>query len=93
MENKTLIITGHLPDDQQKWHTHDRIFPENTKDFRKIFSRNTFGELVLVFQFFKQFDWETIYFIFKFQKVFSHRIFKNRYSFLFFLRVRRNALR
>ena len=43
----------------------------------------------LVFQLFKQFDFEKRCFIFKFQKLFSHRIFKNGY--LDFLIVCRNV--
>ena len=47
------------------------------REFQKDFSKNTFGELLLTFQFFEQFDLKTRYFISNFQKLFSHRIFKN----------------
>ena len=45
-----------------------------------------------MFQLFKEFDSNLRFFILKFQKVFSHRIFKNGYTFLHFLRVCRNVL-
>ena len=54
-----------------------RLSSENNESFRKTFSKNTFGELLLTFQFFEQFDLKTRYFISNFQKLFSHRIFKN----------------
>ena len=71
---------------------HHRLSPENTKSLRTSFLKSTFGELLLVFQLFKEFDSNLRFFILKFQKVFSHRIFKNGYTFLHFLRVCRNVL-
>ena len=74
-----------------KMTLHHWLSPENSKSFRMIFSENTFGELLLVFQLFEQF-FSGIYFIFKFQKLFSHRILENGYTLLHFLKVFRNVL-
>ena len=38
-----------------------------------------------MFQLFKELDLEILYIIFKFQKVFAQRIFKNGYTFLEFV--------
>ena len=70
---------------------HHRLSSENTKSLRTTFSKDIFGELLLLFQLFKQCDLEIRCFIFKFQKLFTHRIFKNGYTFLHFLRVCRNV--
>ena len=56
---------------------HHRLSPESTKIFRATVSKNTFGELLLVLQLFEEFALEIRYFIFKFQKSFFYRIFKN----------------
>ena len=71
---------------------HRRLSPENTKSLRTTFSKNSFGELLLVLQLFNPIDLEIWCFIFKFQKFFSYRIFKHGYTFLHFLRVWRNDL-
>ena len=39
-----------------KMTLHHRLSSENTKSLRAAFSKNTFGELLLMFQFFKQFN-------------------------------------
>ena len=69
---------------------HHRISPESTKTLRTTFSKNTFGELLLVFQLFKQFDLK-IRFILKFQKLFSHGIFKNCFTVLHFSEFETNG--
>ena len=78
---RPLPVAGWL----MKMILHHRLSPKNSKSLRTTFWKNTFGELLLVFQLFKQFDLEIQCFIFKFQKLFSHRIFKNGYPFLHFL--------
>ena len=55
-----------------------RLSPGNTKSLMTTFSKNTFGELLLVFQLFEKFDLQIRYFTFKFQKLFSYRIFRKR---------------
>ena len=87
-------LKGHWPFAWRltKMTLYQRLFPENPKGFRKTFLKNTFEELLLVFQLFKQFDLEIRYFIFNFQKRFSHRIFKNVSTFSHFLRFCRNVL-
>ena len=68
-----------------KMMLHHRFSPKSTKNIRSTFSKNTFAELLLVFQLFKELDLEILYIIFKFQKVFAQRIFKNGYTFLEFV--------
>ena len=70
---------------------HHRISPENTKSLRTTFSKNSFEELLLVFQLFKQFDLKIRCFILKFQKLFSHGIFKNCFTVLHFSEFETNG--
>ena len=65
------------------------LLRKHYRSIRTTFSKNTFGELLPVF--FKQFNLKIRCFILKFQKLFSHRIFKSGYTFLHFLRVCRDV--
>ena len=69
-----------------KIQTQPQTLPRKHQKFRMTFSKNTFGKLLLVFQLFRQFDLEIQYFIFKFQKLFFERIYKNGYTFLHLLK-------
>ena len=61
------------------------------QEFKDDLFKEHLWELLPVFQLFKQFDLKMRCLILKFQKLFSHRIFKNGYTFLHFLRVCRNV--
>ena len=59
----------------KKMTLQHRLSPENTKNFRMTFSKNTFEELLIVFQLFKQFDLEIRQLIFKLQMLFRFGVF------------------
>lgn len=92
VDGKIWRTSGYLPGLLEKWHfTTDS--PQKAPKVSGWLSKGTLlRELLLEFQRFKQFALEIRYFIFKFQKLFHHRVFKNVYTFLHFLGVFRNGV-
>ena len=65
-----------------KSDTPPQTLPRKHQQLKGDLLKNTFWEVLLVFQLFKQFDLKIRCFILKFQKLFSQRIFKTGNTFL-----------
>ena len=86
-------LRDHWPWIQQlkKNDTPPQPAPRKYYELKNDLFKEHLWELLPVFQRFKQFDLKIRCFILKFQKLFSHRPFKNGYTCLHFLRVYRKV--